>query len=166
MNVVTLANGAQAQVLDNGRYRFISGASKEYLDSIRVEGPRGPNKRPSSRMPGMRYLTRKLKEEHRFNPRSVLADKARMKNKVLDFSKAAHRRLARKEGATLRWDIPGLDHGNRDPGWPHGIRMVHPEPLLHPIRVYPVAPRSPAQRAASAAAGARLAALNRNRNRR
>lgn len=163
MNVVTLANGAQAQVLPDGRYRFVSGASKEYLDTIRVEGPRGPNKRPSSRMPGKRYLTRKIKEEHGFRRQRVLTDMARMKNKVLDFSKAAHRRLARKEGATRRWDIPGFDHGNRDPGWPHGIRMVHPEPLLRPIRVYPVAPRSPAQRAASAAAGARLAALNRNR---
>jgi hypothetical protein len=165
MNVVTLANGARAQVLPSGKYRFISGASNEYLDSIRTPAGtvRGPNKRPSSRMPGKRYLTRKIKEEHGFNRRRVLTDMAREKNKVLDFSKAAHRRLARKEGATLRWDIPNFDHGNRDPGWPHGVRMVHPEPLMRPIRVYPVAPRSPAQRAASAAAGARLAALNRAR---
>jgi hypothetical protein len=98
---------------------------------------------------------RALKEDRGFGVRpvesvrrSVVQDMGRASKKVLDFTLKSHRRLARKEGALRRWDVQGLDHGNKNVPGPHGIRMSTPD-VENPIRRYPVAPRSAAQTAAS-----------------
>jgi hypothetical protein len=112
MQTRTLANGAVAEVLPTGRLRFISGASKEYLDSIRTEGPRGPNKRPSSRSPSVQYMVAKLKAERGYNRRGVLTDIARPKaGRKLDPRKPRDARLIRKEGSFSRYDVLGIDDG-------------------------------------------------------
>lgn len=157
-----LANGAVGRYFLNAEgkrvFRFVSGANKSYLDSIRVRGSRGPNTRPSSRKPSMRFLMRALKEARGFgaDPDTkrvhyrIAQDMGRASRKVLDLNNPAHCRLARKEGALLRWDVQGLDHGNKNPGGRKGFRLTKPNPK-NPIRLYPVAPRSQDQLAASRA---------------
>lgn len=159
MSLVTLRNGAQARVLPNGQYRFVSGASNEYLDSIRTTGRRGPNKRPSSRPVGDRYLLAKLKADKGYNMRAVRADMSRSNNKrQLDPNDPSDARIIRKAGSLNRWDVRGFDDGS--------MKGRKAQPTMRarvpkkPVKVYSTGavkgPRSPAQRAATA----RLVAMN------
>lgn len=144
--VVTLRNGAQAQVLPNGQYRFIKGASKQYLDSIRVTGVRGPNMRPSGRQPSRAYLLAKLKADKGFNRRAVRSDMSKKNNKVLDPSYPPHARIIRKAGSLNDWDVANFDHGNKaDAKKPMRMRMHKPTTY----RQYARPPRTAAQTAAS-----------------
>lgn len=172
MNRVTLSNGAQADVLPNGQYRFVSGASKQYLDNIRPVGPRGPNTKPSSKPVGMAYLLAKLKSDKGYNGRAVKSDihRAKTSTRVLDPSNPRDARLIRKEGSLSRYDVAGtFVHHHRDGttsteqiNFDNGIPLTQKHPYgktnlrmrvskVHPVRTYAVAPRSPAQTAASQA---------------
>lgn len=164
MSLVTLQNGARAQVLPNGQYRFVSGASADYLAQIRPVGPRGPNKRPSGKPVGPRYLMAKLKADKGYNARAVHADMSRANNKrKLNPNNPHDARIIRKEGSLNRWDVLGFDDGSKGKG-----RKAHPTmrmrvPKLHPVHTYSTGavkgPRSAAQKAATA----RLVALNKAR---
>lgn len=162
MSLVTLRNGAQARVLRNGQYRFVSGASDQYLNSIRPTGRRGPNKRPSSRPVGDRYLLAKLKADKGYNMRAVRADMSRRNNKrKLNPDDPHDAKIIRKAGSLNRWDVLGFDDGS--------MKGRKAQPTMRartpkkPLKVYSTGavkgPRSPAQKAATA----RLVALNKAR---
>lgn len=112
-NVVTLRNGAKARVLPNGQYRFVSGASPEYLDQIRATGIRGPNKRPSGRPVSQAYLLRKLKADKNYNVRAIKSDMAKKSKRVLDPSKPHDAKIIRKAGSLNRYDVLGFDDGSK-----------------------------------------------------
>lgn len=171
-DIVTLSNGAQARRLPNGQLRFVKGASADYLATIRTPKgtKRGPNTKPSSKPVGMQYLLAKLKADKGYNGRAVRSDvhRAKLSTRTLDPSNKRDARLIRKEGSLNRYDVAGtltirprdgpqrkeavnLDHGvaltQKHPYGKTGLRMRVPK--KHPVHMYPVAPRSAAQTAAS-----------------
>lgn len=151
-NIVTLRNGAQALVLPNGQYRFVSGASPAYLRSIRPVGPRGPNKRPSGKPVGDAYLLKKLKADKGYNARAIHSDMSRKtKRRSLNPDVPRDARIIRRAGSLNKWDVMGLDDGSQGKG-----RKSH-QPLrmrVGQVRAYPKRRATPAQLRALALARA------------
>jgi hypothetical protein len=143
---VTLKNGAVAEVLPNGQYRFIRGAPKAYLDSIRTTGNRGPNTKPSGRAPSKAYLLNKLKQDKGYNRRAVRSDMSKKNKKVLNPNYPPHARIIRKTGSLNTYDVAGFDHGNKAAAKkPMRMRVAAPETY----RVYARPRRSALQTATS-----------------
>ena len=145
--VVSFINGAHARVAEDGRFRTVKGVAKGTGLGVR----RGPNRRPSGRIPSRAYLLAKLKSDHGYDRAAVHRDMSRSNKKLLNVNNPTHARIARRAGSLRDYDIQGLDNGVPIPRGRSALRMRTRSPTAKRTpRTYPRSNRTPTARSLAA----------------